>query len=199
MRAPFDLSSWSQRFAELREQLGRQFREERLPAEQILVQHFVELQFRGQVHALRVPIEDADLVAADGGQRVIDRFIELYEARYGAGTAYPQAGVEAVTFAVEGVARLPIPAMQPLPRDGAEIEQARMGSRKVYLGKADRVPRAPAPGCRAVPVYAAGMLRPGHGLSGPALIEDQDTTVLVHAGQRLWVDDFANLRIEVRG
>jgi hypothetical protein len=30
-------------------------------------------------------------------------------------------------------------------------------------------------------------------------VEADDTTVLVHPGQRLWVDGFLNLRIEVGG
>ena len=190
MRAPFELVAWSQRFAELREQLDRQFREERLPSDQLRAQRFVELQFRGQVHALRVPIEDADLEADDGGQRVIARFIELYEARYGAGTAYPQAGVEAVTFVIEGVAPLPIPTIQPLPRDGSDVQAALRGTREVYVRQTDRP--------SAVPVYDARKLQRGHEFGGPALVEDEDTTVLVRSGQRLWVDDFVNLRIETQ-
>jgi N-methylhydantoinase A len=187
MRAPFELNAWSQRFAELRRQLDRQFREERLPIDRLAAQCFVDLQFRGQVHALRVPIEEADLEADDGGKRVIARFIELYEARYGAGTAYPAAGVEAVTFVVEGVAPLPVPAIQPLPRDGSDVQAALRGRRDVYLHQTD--------GASAVPVYDAGKLQPGHEFDGPALVEDEDTTVLVRSGQRLWVDDFGNLRI----
>ena len=187
MRAPFELSAWSKRFAELRRQLDRQFRDERLPGDRLAAQRFVELQFRGQVHALRVPIEDADLEADDGGKRVIARFIQLYEARYGTGTAYPAAGVEAVTFVIEGVAPLPVPAIQPLPRDGSEVQAALRGTRGVYLHQADSA--------SAVPVYDAGKLQPGHEFDGPALVEDEDTTVLIRFGQRLWVDDFGNLRI----
>jgi N-methylhydantoinase A len=48
-------------------------------------------------------------------------------------------------------------------------------------------------------VYGAERLRPGNQLAGPALVEAEDTTVLVHPGQRLWVDRFVNLRIEVGG
>ena len=46
-------------------------------------------------------------------------------------------------------------------------------------------------------MYSAERLRRGNDLTGPALIEAEDTTVLVHPGQRLWVDGFLNLRIEV--
>jgi len=187
MRAPFDLGTWSRRFDELHAKLNRQFRDERLPGERLVTQRFVELQFRGQVHALRVPVDDSDLKGNDEGKGIIARFIDSYEKRYGAGTAYPDAGVEAVTFVVEGTARLPIPAIQPLPRGTSDVRTALRGTRQVHLSRA---------GAGAVSVYDAEQLHPGHAFDGPALVEDKDTTVLVRAGQRLWVDDFANLRIE---
>ena len=49
------------------------------------------------------------------------------------------------------------------------------------------------------PVFDAERLRPGNELPGPALVEAPDTTVFVHEGQRLWVDGFLNLRIDLAG
>jgi N-methylhydantoinase A len=188
-RAPFDLDRWRQRFAELHERLEGELRDERLPTEGLTVRHFVELQFHGQVHAVRVPVDDADLGASDGGERVIERFTTLYEAKYGRGSAYRQAGVEATTFVVEGVAGLPVPTPAPLPDEAADAEGARSGTRDLYLRARD--------GFEPVRAYDAEQLRPGNALEGPALVDAEDTTVLVPDGQRLWVDGFRNLRIEV--
>jgi N-methylhydantoinase A len=187
-RAPFDLARWRQRFEELEASLRRDFERERLPAEDVSLQRFVELQFRGQVHALRVPVLEADLDADDDGERVIYRFTERYEAKYGRGSAYRKAGVEAMTFAVEGIARLPLPEAEPLPDEAPDPEPALRSQRALYLPDAGDFQTAR--------VYAADALRPGNQLVGPALIEAEDTTVLVHPGQRLWVDGFLNLRIE---
>ena len=96
-----------------------------------------------------------------------------------------------MTFVVEGAAGLPLPEPEALPDDGADAAGAETGERA-----------APPPGRRApvqARVYAAERLRPGNELTGPALVEAEDTTVLVHPGQRLWVDGFLNLRIEVGG
>jgi N-methylhydantoinase A len=121
---------------------------------------------------------------------VIERFIERYEAKYGPGTAYRKAGVEAMTFTVEGVAGLPLPKAAPLPDEGADAAAALSGERWIYL---------PEPAdFETARVYSAELLRPGNELAGPALVEAEDTTVLVHPGQRLWVDGFLNLRIEIR-
>jgi len=48
-----------------------------------------------------------------------------------------------------------------------------------------------------VAVYEADALRPGNELAGPVVIEAEDTTVVVHPGQRLRVDGLLNLRIEL--
>jgi N-methylhydantoinase A len=188
-RAPFDLGRWRQRFDQLEASLRREFEEENLPTRDLALQRSVELQFRGQVHALRVPVEAADLDLDDGGEQVIDRFTKRYEVKYGPGTAYRKAGVEAMTFLVEGVAEMPLPQPEPLADEGADPGAALSGRRSVYLPVSG--------GLETADVYTAEALRPGNELSGPAVVEAEDTTVLIQPGQRLWVDGFLNLRIEV--
>jgi N-methylhydantoinase A len=49
------------------------------------------------------------------------------------------------------------------------------------------------------PVYDRGALQPGHKLSGPAVIEQMDTTTLVFPDDTLRVDGSGNLRITING
>ncbi len=191
MRAPFDLGRWQRRFAELEESLRGELAQEHLPTSDLTLQRFVALQFRGQAHAVRIPVGDADLELDDGGERVIARFTELYEARYGQGTAYRQAGVEALTFSVEATASLSVPKPDALPSEGADASHAVKGSRPVYLHELGRY--------EDVAVIDAERLRPGNELVGPAVVEAPDTTVLVHGGQGLWVDGFLDLRLDLGG
>lgn len=189
MRAPFDLAQWRLRLQELESRLGQQFRDEQLPTQRVTLRRSVELEFRGQVHTVRVPVEEGDLEAGDGGERVIDRFTSMYEAKYGRGTAFRKAGVEATTFVVEATSALPVPAAQSQPLVGPDATAAARGSRPVYLHEAgDFV---------MTPVYDADALRPGNEFGGPAVLEAEDTTILVRAGQRVCVDGDLNLRLEV--
>ncbi len=188
-RAPFDLGRWSERFAGLEASMTRHMREEKLPTEALVLRRFAHLQFRGQVHTVSVPVEDEDLAAGDGGERVIERFVAMYEAKYGPGTAYRKAGVELVTFSVEALARLPKPAFDALPLGDADAGRAWKEDRKIYLHETGAFD--------SVPVFGADRLRPGHRLSGPALIEAEDMTILVHPGQEMWMDGFLNFRVEL--
>jgi N-methylhydantoinase A len=68
-----------------------------------------------------------------------------------------------------------------------EAAHARKGTRHVYLSE--------SAAAEPVAVYDADQLLPGNELGGPAVIEADDTTILVHPGQRLWVDGILDLRI----
>jgi N-methylhydantoinase A len=47
-----------------------------------------------------------------------------------------------------------------------------------------------------VPVYARDRLAPGNRLEGPAIVEERITTVVVHPGWSLRVDEYENLVLE---
>lgn len=189
MLAPFELERWRGHFEALEERLRDGLEAERLPTSALELRRFVDLQFRGQVHAVRVPVGEEDLGAGDGGERVIERFCALYEAKYGRDTAYRKAGVEAMTFVVEATAALPTPALDWLDDEGADASAARIGVRPIHLGDGSVADD--------VPVYSAERLRPGHSVRGPLLVEAEDTNVLVRDGHRLWVDGLLNLRIDL--
>jgi N-methylhydantoinase A len=46
-----------------------------------------------------------------------------------------------------------------------------------------------------VAVYQRERLDVGHGIRGPAIIEQLDSTIVIHPGQAAEVDRFRNLRI----
>lgn len=190
MRAPFDLPRLKAQFEELQAGVEAEMKGQRLPIGDISVSRYIHLLFRGQVHTVRVPVDDPDLAACDGGETLIRRFTDLYESRYGQGTAYAKAGVEANAVSVEAVAQLPKPAMAEEDMKDADPSKALKGRRSVYLHEAGAF--------SDVPVYDSGKLRPGHEAEGPLLVEAEDTTILVRTGHRLWVDGYRNMRIDLR-
>jgi N-methylhydantoinase A len=45
-------------------------------------------------------------------------------------------------------------------------------------------------------IYTRELLEPGHEISGPAIIEQLDTTTVIHPEQQTIVDDYRNLIIK---
>ncbi|MBS1888672.1 MAG: hydantoinase/oxoprolinase family protein [Actinobacteria bacterium] len=191
MLAPFDLSRWRVHFERLERKLREGLESEGLPTSGLELRCYVDFQFRGQVHTVRTPVYEEDLDAGDGGEGVIERFAELYEAKYGSGTAYRKAGVEAMTFSVEGKATLPMPALDWIEDESPDPDAALLERRPVHLGDGSAA--------EEIPIYKAELLRPGHELVGPLVVEAEDTNVLVRAGHRLWIDGLLNMRIDLGG
>ncbi len=191
-RAPFGLVRlrWRQHFEAMEAAIDRELAGQRLPIGAVTFARFVHLQFRGQVHTVRVPVGRRDLEAQDAGAALVRRFIELYEARFGPDTAYAKAGIEAVALSVEAVAPLPKAAFAEVPLGGPDASAAIKQTRAVYLHERRAF--------QSIPIYSGAGLRPGHRIAGPALVEAEDTTVLVRSGHRLWVDGHANLRLDLR-
>lgn len=190
IRFPFDLSRFRTHFQTLENAIVGEMKEQRLPIGKIKLRRYVHLLFKGQVHTVRVPVTDFDLKAPDRGQAIVWRFVELYELRYGEGTAYTQAGVEAVALSVEAIAELPKPKLAETRPGSPDASKAIKLKRRIYLHERKAFVETP--------VYAGDRLRPGHRLKGPALIEGEDMTVLVRSGHALWVDRYQNLRIDLR-
>jgi N-methylhydantoinase A/oxoprolinase/acetone carboxylase beta subunit len=84
-------------------------------------------------------------------------------------------------------------AATPRPRLAKAARRARIGARAA-LGKrsiywADLKRAAPTP------VYDGALLVSGNRISGPAVVETTDTTVVVHPGRSLEVDALGNFEI----
>ena len=113
-------------------------------------------------------------------------FQSAHERQYG--TSNPEGMIEIVNVRV--TARVPAiaPSLGRQPDPTCDGPLRPIGSRKVLFGRAD---------LQSCPIYRRGDLRSGQSLTGPAIIEQLDTTTLVFPGDRVRVDAACNLLIEV--
>ena len=77
----------------------------------------------------------------------------------------------------------------PLPKSGAALADAMKGEREVDYA---------TEGTHVATIYNGEKLEPGMTFAGPAIIEDPGTTVVVHPGNTVSIDDFGNIHIETR-
>jgi N-methylhydantoinase A len=148
----------------------------------ILYQRAVDARFVGQgaETTLSLPEQDFTSLAADTLRR---RFDEMYEGLYG--RTYPEIPLELVNFRVR--ASLPRQQLQ-LPRWNAghhDLAQARKGQRPAYSAIArDFIPFT---------VYDRYQLFAGASFSGPAIIEERESTVVVGEDAAVTVDEYGFL------
>jgi N-methylhydantoinase A len=150
----------------------------------VSIERSAEMRYGEQIFEIDVSLDSLDWNATDLVDRIEDRFHVRHEELY----TYASRGQEVVfvnarVAAVGEVARLDEGARET----AASSACSPRSKRQAFFG-----------GWREVPVYALDDLRPGHTLTGPAIIEAETTTVLVDSGDRVTVNALGWLDIELR-
>jgi N-methylhydantoinase A len=149
----------------------------------IRVEHFVDMRFRFQIHELTIELPEHPVTPA-GLDRLVARFIETYEQRFGEGSAFTEAGVEFVNWRVVATASTSPPTLRPSePSEEPQPDPIRHD--RVYFG-----------GWSDAAVYDEQALRPGVQVTGPAIFELADTNIVIGAGQSAVVDAHGNVSID---
>ena len=145
---------------------------------QIAVRHYAEMAYAGQIHTLRVPIEEGW-----DANRIIQAFDEAYQSEYGNTLGDIPTSIVSFRSVVEGLREhaeqnLPAPAPTGAPPPDSE--------RRVWFSK-----------WWDTPIYNRERLSPGMTLQGPVIIEQTDTTTVVEPGMSARVDAYGNLLMEI--
>jgi N-methylhydantoinase A len=160
-------------FAELERAGAEELAREGAPPEAVEFVRQFELRYVGQSYELTVAAGD-DLLA---------RFHAAHDRTYG--FSAPQEPVECVSLRLTSVGRIAKPPLRRLEPGGAAEPKAR---REVYFAEAE--------GYVDCPVYDRYRLPAGAAIAGPAVVEELDSTTVVHPGFAVRVDDVGNLILE---
>ncbi len=147
----------------------------------------LDVRHKGQIHEVEVPVA-GNRLAANYEAKLRADFVARYEQLYGRGAALPGAQLEIVTFRLRARALTPRPKLVKAKKLSAKIpREAARKPREIYWSDLKRK--------RKTPVYDGERLAPGNRVSGPAIVETADTTVVVHPGRRLRVDGHGNFEM----
>ncbi len=185
--APFDPKQLNEIYRQLEGEVRSGLHTAGVHDDAMTILRYIDMRYRGQIHEVRVPVPTKELNAKDLAD-VHATFEGIYNRKYGEGAAYRQAGVEARTYHAQGWGRIVKPAwVRQTPTD-RDVSAAIKDTRNVYFSGS----------YRATPIYSREKLYAGHRLVGPAIVEAMATTVLVHPGQSLRVDEYGNIVMSVK-
>ncbi|MGJ4855263.1 hydantoinase/oxoprolinase family protein [Labrys sp. La1] len=151
--------------------------------DKIRTEPFLMMRYTGQLEDVEVLAPLHQAATADDMRTIITAFEEVYGkinhrvSRYGsAGYSVMELGLIATADKVKPtLLRRPLGATNPAP--------AHKGTRETYMGgrwhKAD--------------LYEMDDLQPGHEVKGPAIIEHPATTLVVHPGDSVFIDEWTLL------
>jgi N-methylhydantoinase A len=150
------------------------------------IRHSADMQFRGQTHLIRVAIPDAAITR----EALQAAFEAAYFARFQIRMPEIRATLVNLNTSVTG-RRKPFPVaslLDPAAR-AADVAGARTGTRPVFVGGA----------WVDCAIYARDALPLRATFSGPAILEQPDTTSFIEPGCTVRVDAVGNLRVTTAG
>jgi N-methylhydantoinase A len=95
--------------------------------------------------------------------------------------------VELVSLRLVSLGLVPQAKLSPGKKTGRKVDEAKTGTRKVFFGKEH--------GALTTQVYNRDLLEAGHEIAGPAIVEQLDTTMVIHPEQAATVDEYRNIVI----
>ena len=170
-------------FAELEQRALQELMEENFSRERLWTRRQAGMRYRGQSY--EVPVEVQSLTAPQDLSDLIGRFHAAHARRYGH-MAQAEA-VEIVNFHVTAIAPIPKPRLKTVDVPKAAVASPR-DIRRAHFH---------ATHACDVPVWRRTDLPPGMRIQGPAIIEENTSTIVLYPGQHADVDPYLNIEIEL--
>lgn len=177
-----DLEKLSALWTELGERAETYFADAGFSEETVTARYQMNMRYRGQNWSLTFDMQvnkglrDLSFVDAGIGQRAVEAFNRRHMDEFGHVR-------EGETPEITGV-RLATSADTPSPAVGGGTRAPRADARPVKTRRANL-----GSGYRKTDIFLGSELKPGHEVTGPAIIEETFTTIVVYPGWKALVDD----------
>ncbi len=176
-------------FDEIAQEAVAKIRELGFAPEQIVMRHEVDMRYLGQAHEVPVEIPNEMVQHMDGETlaRLIDLFHDKHLHLFG--HASRDSEIEFMTLTVAAIGPMTRGSMLEIEVGTADASAAFKGTRKVFFEEAgDYID------CNT---YERSRLKANNLISGPAIIEQMDTTTVLPPGETAEVDKYGTLIVEL--
>ena len=179
-----DFQFLNQAFAEFEREGREVLTHEGIPTEKQSFIREVDLRYVGQSFELKVPVSSGQL-AQEHLAALGETFHKFHERAYG--HCAPGESVEIVNLRLTAQGIIPKPKIKRLEQVNDQGTASIKGHRKVCF--------QPADGYNPTPIYDRYKLLAGNKVQGPAVIEEFDSTMVIHPGYEGTVDEYGSVHI----
>jgi N-methylhydantoinase A len=182
----------------LESQAAADLENEDVSRDRIAVMRSIDARYVGQEYHINLPIgftgQESDINLQVGSEPLresdkellVRRFNEAHQKLYDYCT--PGTPVQIVNLRVAGIGWIAKPQFPSYPAGSPDARQAIKTHRQVYFKESG--------GFLETPIYDILRLRPNNRITGPAIIEDPNSTIVIPPGQTGSIDEFRDVFIE---
>lgn len=167
---------------EMESHARQEYHQDGFGPDRIVFERYGNFRYVGQEHTVRVRLPAGDVTAA-GLEKIVADFHVNFEREY---TYRLPNEVQLVGFQLTAYGVIDKPEIPRQKKTGQAASTAVKGRRQVDFD---------IEGIHEATIYDSGRLAPDMTFTGPAIVEDPGTTVVILPGQSVRVDDFGNLHI----
>jgi N-methylhydantoinase A len=148
--------------------------------------HYADIRYVGQEHTVKIPVDLATLAAPSAVGAITNRFHADHETRYT--FRLPEVSLEIVNFHLVASVYVVKPKPQLRAAGTRRLEQTKVGTRQVFFEHDGQI---------ASTVYDGALLEPGMAITGPPVIQDSSSSVVLPPKHKLSVDSYGNFIIDL--
>jgi N-methylhydantoinase A len=150
---------------------------------------YIDIRYVGQTHEVTVPIRSRTRRVTELNlNTALAEFHDLHEQLYS--FKRPEHPSEVLNLRLDLIGIRETSRLRAEAFGDEDPSPALKGHRQVYLDARG--------GFETVPVYDGSIVQPGQLISGPAVIEEPDTTIVVYPGQEAMSDHYRTYVIEIQ-
>jgi N-methylhydantoinase A/acetophenone carboxylase len=167
----------------LQEKAYRDFEAEGLPLEKLRWSLELDMKFGGQLNVKRTASPTIFVNNEKDVNTIIDAFIKEYSETFSPLGIYPEGGINVENFVLKASYPVDKFKFKRFELEGDNPEKGRTGQREVFWKEKGYI---------ETPVYNQELLSPGNTIKGPAIIEAEDTTIVLPADRTYRMDEYKN-------
>ncbi|MFD1385973.1 hydantoinase/oxoprolinase family protein [Oceanobacillus oncorhynchi subsp. oncorhynchi] len=177
-----NLNQMNQKWQYIEEQATKEFIEEGMDVQNILFIRYLDMRYKGQEHSVKIMVPNGKWTK-ETCKEIEAKFHELHEQTYT--FQLPDTPTEVVNLHLTGFGQ--VEKIKPIEIDEVSQSAALFEKRDVYFER---------DGWLKTNVYQRDTMGKNMTVEGPAIIEEKQTSTLLHPNQKLTVDRYGNLIIE---
>jgi N-methylhydantoinase A len=182
-----NLTAVNQIYSDLESQAIAELNAEGFTLETISLSRFADAKYPNQIHELTIPVPSAGPLIKSDITKIADTFHKLHERMFTYNIS--ASPVDLFHWRLTAAGRKDRPKLRPSSKGQSSPAPARKLTREIYFGdKQGQVP---------TDIYDGSKLTHGMRINGPAIVEQENTTIAIFSSQRLSVGAFGDFTLEM--